>query len=96
MEGLLSWDILGTYAGVTMIVTLIVQYLKLPLDKVWKIPTRVLVYVISCIVLILTQVFLKTFSFDNLILSLLNGFVVSFASFGAYEVTFKKFDREEG
>ena len=63
MEGLLSWDILGTYAGVTMIVTLIVQYLKLPLDKVWKIPTRVLVYVISCIVLILTQVFLKNVQF---------------------------------
>ena len=96
MNEFLTWKTLGTYTGATMLVTLIVQYLKLPLDKVWKIPTKLLVYLISCFILILTQIITKSISFENFCLALLNGIVVSFASYGTYEVTFKKVDEKKG
>ena len=46
-----TWEYLATIAGATVATLLIVQLLKLPLDKVWKIPTRIVVYVISLIIL---------------------------------------------
>ena len=46
-----SWEQLATIAGATLATLLIVQLLKLPLDKVWKIPTRILAYFIALIVL---------------------------------------------
>ena len=95
MNELLSWEMMGTYAGATAFVTLIVQYFKLPLDKVWKIPTRIFVYIVSCLVLIIANIAMKTFSLETFILSLLNGFVIACASFGAYEVTFKKIENKE-
>lgn len=95
MDQLLTWSLLGTFAGSVTFVTLVVQFFKLPLDKVWKIPTRVLVYILSCLVLILAQAVTKTLTLETGVLSLLNGFVVAFASFGAYEVAFKKLDEKE-
>ena len=95
MNELLNWQTLGTYAGAVAFVTLVVQYFKLPLDKVWKIPTRILVYIISCLVLIVTNIATHSLSLETFILSLLNGFVIACASFGAYEVTFKKIENKE-
>ena len=39
-----SWEQLATIAGAALATMLIVQLLKLPLDKVWKIPTRIIVF----------------------------------------------------
>ena len=36
-----TWEYLATIAGATAATLLIVQQLKLPLDKLWKIPTRI-------------------------------------------------------
>ena len=38
----LTWTYLATIAGAAAFTLLVVQFLKAPLDKVWKIPTRVL------------------------------------------------------
>ena len=37
----LTWTYLATIAGAAAFTLLVVQFLKAPLDKVWKIPTRV-------------------------------------------------------
>lgn len=89
-----TWELLATMAGATAATTLIVQFLKLPFDKVWKIPTRIVVYVIAAIimfaVLIATAV---PFSFNNVALTLINAVVVALAAMGTYEVTFEKMGR---
>ena len=45
-----SWDQLATISGAALATLLIVQLLKLPLDKVWKIPTRIVVFFIAFMV----------------------------------------------
>ena len=89
-----TWGLLATMAGATTATTLIVQFLKLPFDKVWKIPTRIVVYVIAAA--IMSAVMIATsvpFSFGNVGLTLLNAFVVALAAMGTYEVTFKKLEK---
>ena len=46
-----TWAYLVTIGGATVAVLLFVQVIKLPLDKIWKIPTKIVVYFVSLIVL---------------------------------------------
>ena len=52
-----SWEQLATIAGAALATMLIVQLLKLPLDKVWKIPTRIIVFLIAAAVMLLATLF---------------------------------------
>ena len=53
-----TWEQLATIGGAALATLLIVQLLKLPLDKIWKIPTRIVVFFISLVVLLLATYFL--------------------------------------
>ena len=55
-------------------------------------PTRVFVYIIALIILLLATHFTQGLTVDNAILTVINAFVVAAAAFGAYEVTFKKLE----
>lgn len=85
-----TWEQLVTIGGATLAVLLIVQVLKLPIDKIWKIPTRIVVYVFSLIVLLLATHFTTGLSVSNGILAAFNALIVALAAMGAYEVTFRK------
>ena len=91
-----SWEYLATIAGATAATLLIVQFLKLPLDKVWKIPTRIIAYVIALIIIILAQYFTAGLDARNALLCIVNAFVVALAAFGAYELTFARSDSAKG
>ena len=52
-----TWQYIATIAGATAATLLIVQLLKLPLDKVWKIPTRIWVYIIALILMLAAALF---------------------------------------
>ena len=67
-----SWDQLATIGGAAMATMLIVQLLKLPLDKVWKIPTRIIVFVIAFVVLILATYFTQGLSWNTALLTVIN------------------------
>ena len=88
----MTWAYLVTIGGATAATLLIVQYFKAKLDKVWKIPTRVFVYIIALVILLLATHFTQGLTVDNAILTVINAFVVAAAAFGAYEVTFKKLE----
>lgn len=88
----LTWEFLGTMAGAVAATTLITQFLKLPADKVWKVPTRFVVYAIALFILLAVEFFTEGVNMDRIILILLNAFLVASASMGAYEVTFKKLE----
>ena len=87
-----SWAQLATIGGAAMATMLIVQLLKLPLDKVWKIPTRIIVFVISFIVLILATYFTQGLDWNTALLTVINAVIVALTAMGAYELTFKKLE----
>lgn len=87
-----TWDQLATIAGATLATLLVVQLLKLPIDKVWKIPTRIVAYVIALVIMILATHFTTGITWNNAILAAVNAVIVALAAMGSYEITFAKLD----
>lgn len=92
MNDYLSWGFLGTFAGAVFLVTCIVEFIKLPIDNVFKVPTRFVVYGISFIVVLMTEFFLNRLTLNLLPLVFFNAVVITMASMGTYEMTFKKIE----
>lgn len=90
-----TWAQLATIAGATAAVLFIVQLLKLPLDKVWKIPTRIVVYIISLIILMLATFFTDGITVQSGLLTAVNAVIVALAAMGAYEMTFRRVDEKK-
>ena len=90
-----SWAQLATIGGAAMATMLIVQLLKLPLDKVWKIPTRIIVFVISFIVLGLATYFTQGLDWSVALLTTINAVIVALTAMGGYELTFKKIEERQ-
>lgn len=87
-----TWEQLATIGGAAMATMLIVQLLKLPLDKVWKIPTRIIVFFIAFVVLILATYFTQGLSWNTALLTIINAVIVALTAMGGYELTFKKIE----
>ena len=87
-----TWSQLATIAGATLATLLIVQLCKFPLDKIWKIPTRIVVYFISLIILLLATWFTDGLTWSSGILTVFNAVIVALAAMGTYELTFRKVD----
>ncbi len=86
----LTWTYLATIAGAATFTLLIVQFFKAPLDKIWKIPTRVFAYVIALAVMLVATAFTTGLATDNALLVAANAFLAAMSAYGAYEVTFAK------
>lgn len=81
-----DWSYLATYSGAVAAVVFIVQFLKLPIDRIGHVPTRALVYVASLAVLLLAQLFTaQAFTPEVIALAALNAVIVAFAAMGVYE-----------
>ena len=90
-----SWEQLATIAGAAVATMLIVQLLKLPLDKVWKIPTRIIVFLIAAAVMLLATYFTQGLSWNTAILTLLNAVIAALTAMGGYELTFAKLEKKQ-
>lgn len=90
-----TWEQLATIAGATTATLLIVQLLKLPIDKVWKIPTRIVAYVIALIIMIVATGFTVGLTASNAGLAAINAVIVALAAMGAYEITFRELDNKK-
>lgn len=88
-----TWEYLATIAGATVLTVLIVQLLKLPLDKIGHIPTRIIVYMIALIIGLLSTLFTTGLTLPNALLSAVNAVIVALAAMGGYELTFKKLEK---
>jgi len=88
----MTWEELATQAGATALVLLIVQFVKAPLDRIWKIPTRVLAYILAVLIMMTSAIFTGSFSISTFALIALNAVVVACGAMGAYEATFAKPD----
>ena len=89
-----TWEQLATIAGATLATLLIVQLLKLPIDKVWKIPTRIIAYVISLFIMLVATYFTIGLNWSDAGLAAVNAVIVALAAMGAYELTFRKHDEK--
>ncbi len=90
-----TWESLATLGGAAAATLLIVQFLKAPLDKVWKIPTRWLAWLIAFVILLAANIVTNGFQWNNVPLLIVNAFLVTFAAMGAYEATFATGDRKK-
>lgn len=89
-----TWAYLATIAGATAATLLIVQFLKLPLDKAFgHIPTRMVAYLIALVLMLVATAFTTGLTAENALLAAVNAFVVALAAMGTYEVTFAKANR---
>ena len=89
-----TWQYLATIIGATAATLLIVQLCKFPLDKVWKIPTRFVVYFISLIIIETATYFTSGLDASSAILNILNAGIIALAAMGAYEMTFRRVDEQ--
>ena len=89
-----TWAQLATIGGAAMATMLIVQLLKLPIDKVWKIPTRIIVFAIAAIILTLATYFTQGLTWNTAILTLINAVIVALTAMGGYELTFAKIEKK--
>lgn len=89
-----SWDQLATIAGAATATMLIVQLLKLPLDKVWKIPTRIIVFVIAAVIMLLATYFTKGLNASAALLTILNAVIAALTAMGGYDLTFAKLEKK--
>lgn len=81
-----DWSYLATYSGAVAAVVFIVQFLKLPIDRIGHVPTRMLVYLVSLTMLLLAQLFTaQAFTPEVIALAMLNAVLVAFAAMGVYE-----------
>jgi hypothetical protein len=87
-----TWDYLATVGGATAATLLIVQYLKVPLDRWRHIPTRFLVLAIAFLILTTARAFTTGLTLRDLPLLVVNAFLVSLSAMGAYEISFARVD----
>lgn len=90
-----TWQYLASIAGAAAFTLLVVQFFKVPLDKVWKIPTRVLAYVIALIVMLVATAFTSGLTLQTALLAAVNALIAALTAMGGYEVTFKKMENKE-
>ena len=91
----LTWAYLATIAGAAAITLLIVQFLKVPLDSFCHIPTRLFVYIVCLILMLLGTAFTIGLTVNNALLTAVNAFVAALTAYGGYEITFKKLDAKK-
>ena len=60
--------------------------------KVWKIPTRLFVYLIALIIMVVATAYTSGLTVNTFLLCVLNAFIVALAAYGSYELTFAKID----
>ena len=88
-----TWQYLATITGAAAFTLLVVQFFKVPLDKIWKIPTRLLAYIIALITMIVATAFTTGLDVQTILLAAANAFIAALMSYGAYELTFAKMNK---
>lgn len=89
-----TWQYLVTISGATAATLLFAQLFKFPLDKIWKIPTRFLVYFIALVILEVATYFTSGIDVSTALLNVFNALIVALAAMGAYEISFRKIDEK--
>lgn len=82
----LTWQVLGSYAGAIAFTSIFVQFTKDLIDNLTHVPTKLYTYIISVVILLLSDIFTGDLTLSNAVLNLFNGFIVSVAANGSYDM----------
>lgn len=85
MNDFFTWELLASYSGAILAVTIITQFVK-GIGFIDRIPTRFVSYVIAVVILILAQAFTGVLTVAAAALTLINAVVVSLAANGTYDL----------
>lgn len=85
-----TWAYLATIAGAAAFALVFVQFFKVPLDRVWKIPTRVFVYIVCFAVMLVGLAFTEGLTAQSVLLAAANAVISALSAYGGYELTFAK------
>lgn len=97
MDSFLTWEVLLTFSGLVGAVYMVVEFTKeIPLIK--KIPTKYWSWIIALILLVATNLVLKSFEYKDIVLYILNAIVISLSSNGLsdFNKDKKNIDKEVG
>lgn len=93
MNEFFTWEYLGSFAGIVAFLTLFIQFTKMPLDRVWKLPTRLVLWVVALVLLLVVAYFNGGITPEKLALTLFNAVLVAWTAMGAYEGVISKFEK---
>ena len=84
-DSFFTWEALGTYAGATVAVMIVVQFTK-ELPGIVRIPTRAWAYLVSALLLVLSALFSgQPITPAMIILCFVNAVIVAMAACGGYD-----------
>lgn len=87
-----TWGYIATVPGSAAFALVVVQLIKAPADKIRKIPTRAVVYVVCVVCMAAGTYFTIGFNASALVLIPFNAALAALMAMGAYDVTFKKIE----
>lgn len=90
-----DWSMLGTVAGAAAFTLLFVQYIKAPLDVVWKVPTRAVAYGVAFIVMLFARAFMQGLTLEGIAITAVNAWLAGATAIGTYESTFAKLEKKD-
>ena len=90
-----SWDALVTVGGSGLMTLLIVQFIKAPLDRVWKPPTALVAYLIALAILTAANAMTAGLTLGTFLLCMLNAIFAATSAMGMYEKTFRRIEKTE-
>jgi hypothetical protein len=93
LNNFVSWEFLTTFAGICLVLGLIIQFIKVPIDNIVmrlfgkgiRVPTRLVVYVFAVILLNVAQAMFSIWDWRTFGLNFINGVIVAFTTMKAYE-----------
>lgn len=81
MDNFLTWEVLTTYASFISIVFMVVEFTK-ELKFIDKIPTKYWSFIVSFVLLLITNLVMNTFKLEDIILYILTSISISLGSNG--------------
>ena len=84
MQDFFTWEMVGTFAGATLVCGLVTQAIK-EIGLLKRLPTRALSWIIGLLVLTCTQLATGAFTPVNLPLTILNALGISLAANGGFD-----------
>ena len=85
MDEFLTLEMLTQFPILVLVVVFITEFTKDLLDKMKHIPTKYFVYLYALVLLLLVKYFTEDLTAVNVVLAILNGFVVALAAMKGYE-----------
>lgn len=93
MNEFLTWDVLGTFAGCLGATVVITEFIK----KIFpKIHPQTVSFVISLLILFAVKLVAGTFAWNDIVLQVINAFVVSLAANGGFDAIKNAFNKDDG